>query len=84
MKDVRRNTDVRKRYYSSRWARLRLVVLARDRSLCQECARRGDTKLGNQIDHILPAEEHTELFWREDNLQTLCQVCHAKKTRRGE
>lgn len=76
----RTNEASRRKYYSARWARLRLVVLARDNGLCQECLRAGRTTPGNQIDHIARAEENQELFWRTDNLQTLCSTCHSRKT----
>jgi 5-methylcytosine-specific restriction endonuclease McrA len=59
-------------------------VLARDRGLCRLCESRGITQTGNQIDHILPAEENPELFWAPENLQVLCRKCHGEKTRKGE
>jgi 5-methylcytosine-specific restriction protein A len=40
--------------------------------------------IGNQVDHIQPAEDNPELFWNPENLQVLCRKCHAIKTRRGE
>lgn len=76
----RANEVSRRKYYSARWARLRLAILARDHGLCQACLRAGKTTPGNQIDHIRRAEENPELFWRTDNLQTLCQTCHSRKT----
>lgn len=82
--DRRRNHEGRKRYFSPRWARLRGVILARDRHLCQECMRQGRVTTGNQIDHILPADERPDLFWTMTNLETLCQKCHAVKTRAGK
>lgn len=82
--ESRRTNPERHRYFESRWSQLRNVVLRRDNHLCQECLRQGKTQVGNQVDHILPAEERPDLFYREDNLQTLCRKCHALKTRKGE
>lgn len=80
----RRLGEADKKYRWARWARLRLKILARDNGLCQLCQRDGIVSTGNQIDHIVPADSAMELFWIEENLQTLCRKCHAKKTRRGE
>lgn len=80
----RRNEVDRRRYCSARWGRLRKLILARDKGLCQECLRAGRTATGNQIDHIERAEERPDLFWRADNLQTLCAGCHSRKTVSGK
>jgi len=82
--ESRRTNPERHRYFEARWAKLRAVVLRRDGHLCQECLRQGKTQVGNQVDHILPADQRPDLFYREDNLQTLCRKCHALKTRKGE
>lgn len=80
----RRNASMRKLYYTARWSRLRVQVMARDRGLCQEHLRNGDTQPGNEVDHIKPHKRNPELFWNPDNLETLCRVCHARKTSRGD
>lgn len=75
----RQNAENRKQYYTARWGRVRKQVLARDHYLCRECG-----EPGNQVDHVLRAEERPELFWQLENLQTLCRTCHSRKTQRGE
>jgi len=80
----RRSTEIRKRYYTARWARLRQLVLRRDNGLCRNCLAMDKVNIGNQVDHIQPAEDNPELFWNPENLQVLCRKCHAIKTRRGE
>ncbi len=82
--ESRRTNPERHRYFEARWSQLRNVVLRRDNHLCQECLREGRTQVGNQVDHILPADQRPDLFYHESNLQTLCRKCHAMKTRRGE
>jgi 5-methylcytosine-specific restriction endonuclease McrA len=82
--EVRRNEAQRRLYRTARWKRLRAIVLARDCGLCQECERHGRTKLGSEIDHVVPAARAAERFWDAANLETLCKACHGEKTRRGE
>ena len=65
----------RLRYYTVRWARLRKLVLARDKHICQRCGM-----LGNEIDHVTPWMSDDSRFWNQANLQTLCRKCHSKKT----
>jgi 5-methylcytosine-specific restriction endonuclease McrA len=81
--EQRRNREGRRRYYTARWRRLRRKVLARDYGLCQQCRREGRVETGNQIDHIIRAEERPDLFYSLENLETLCGSCHSTKTIRG-
>lgn len=77
-----------KRGYGSRWDRLRLQVLKRDRWLCQACLAQGKiTALGirrrdHAVDHIVPKAHGGS----DDlpNLQSLCTACHEAKTARDE
>jgi 5-methylcytosine-specific restriction protein A len=80
----RDNADVRRRYRTERWARLRKSILERDNHLCRECLKRGATRVGNQIDHVEKAMDNLNRFWDPMNLQTLCDRCHSQKTARGE
>lgn len=80
----RPNSQYRLLYMCARWRLLRRMVLARDKNLCQDCLARGLTTSGNQVDHILRAEDRPELFYKMDNLQTLCRKCHGEKTQKGE
>ena len=71
----------------------RKAIWKRDRGQCAECqdvmpkrSRARDLKW--HVDHIRPLYEQKGLrfeqldlsYWEEDNLQTLCQPCHAVKT----
>lgn len=74
------------RGYGNDWDKRRLLILKRDNGLCQECLRHGRlTAVGDKrftafVDHIIPkAEGGTDA---DDNLQTLCRVCHNAKTGR--
>jgi 5-methylcytosine-specific restriction protein A len=68
------------RGYGRKWIELRRYILIRDDHLCQECLRGGKHKQADQVDHIInKADGGTD---SEDNLQSLCARCHARKTAR--
>lgn len=73
-------------YNTTRWRKLRLNILKRDRFTCQwpGCGRvTGDT---SQLvaDHRRPHRGDAALFWDEDNLETLCKPCHDGPKQRAE
>lgn len=59
-----------------RWKNLREEVFERDDWTCQVCFH-----WGKIADHIVAVEDGGEMFDLL-NLQTLCQVCHGKKTKK--
>ena len=62
----------------SDWSSRRLDVLRRDRFKCQHRDREDAPICGeraNQVDHIVRGSDHSFA-----NLQSLCQVHHARKT----
>ena len=67
------------RGYGWNWQKLRPVVLVRDGWLCRVCGRPAGKSA--HVDHIVPKRQGgtDEL----DNLQTLCQSCHSRKTAHG-
>ncbi len=63
--------------YGSHWRKLRNAVLARE-PLCRVCNQAGRIKAADAVDHITPKfEGGTDAF---ENLQPICEACHAKKT----
>lgn len=69
-----------KRGYGTEWKKLRVVILKRDKYLCQECKRNGLVKRGNHVDHVISkALGGTD---EPSNLQVLCESCHMTKTGR--
>ena len=70
------------RGYDSRWVRLRKLVIARDKGLCQACLRQGYVSEGTECDHILPRAKGGED--ELSNLQMLCKDCHKAKTARDD
>lgn len=66
-------------YKSTAWRKCREVVLIRDHYLCQPCLRLGRITTANTVHHIKPLEDHPELALDEDNLESICPVCHNKE-----
>lgn len=63
-------------YKTSRWIRLREVVLKRDKYMCQECRRYGKNTDAHMVHHIFPADEVTKYQYLKENLISLCNACH--------
>jgi 5-methylcytosine-specific restriction enzyme A len=74
------------RGYGASWDKLRIVILERDKYLCQECRRHHRLVPANHVDHILNKAQARYLGWTEaqiehpGNLQSLCEPCHKLKT----
>lgn len=64
------------RGYDYRWQKLRVHLLRRDKYQCQVC--REAVGISGHVDHIVPLSQGGTNDW--DNLQVLCQACHAVKT----
>jgi 5-methylcytosine-specific restriction protein A len=64
-------------YKTPAWAAVRLEVKRRDGWKCVQCGGVGRL----EVDHKKPLRSHPELAFDPHNLQTLCGVCHARKTR---
>lgn len=67
-------------YNGYEWRKKREQIKKRDGGLCQECLRSGRTATGRVVDHIKPIKDNYELRLDDSNLETLCDVCHNKKT----
>jgi 5-methylcytosine-specific restriction endonuclease McrA len=62
----------RRAWLPANWPALRRQVLARDDYTCQRC---GDHAF--EVDHVQAGDDHSL-----DNLQSLCEPCHARKSGR--
>ena len=66
-------------FYQSRvWRRLREMQLS-EQPLCEECLRQGRQTPAQMVDHIVPINKGGAPLERE-NLQSLCNACHARKS----
>ena len=66
------------RYNRKAWLTLRAQVLQAE-PLCRECSKRGRVETAAMVDHIEPVTAGGA-FYDWDNLQPLCNSCHAKKS----
>jgi 5-methylcytosine-specific restriction enzyme A len=67
--------------YGRPWRRLR-EAHRRDNPYCVECLRENRKMIGSDVDHIVPHRGDLELLRDPDNLQTLCEYHHGRKTAR--
>jgi 5-methylcytosine-specific restriction enzyme A len=75
---ARRDDSTRMATNSTRWLKLRAMVLRRD-PICKRCKDEPST----DVDHKIPIRAGGAR-WSLDNLQGLCHGCHSKKTRQEE
>lgn len=47
---------------------------------CRECAKRGERVKATVVDHVVPHRGDMGKFSNPDNLQSLCESCHNRKT----
>lgn len=75
-----RNSQLK--YSDRRWRWKRAAWLAAH-PLCVFCLARGIVRAATIVDHIQPHRGSDELYWSDDNLQSLCKPCHdgAKQAR---
>lgn len=67
------------RGYDWRWRRASKVFL-RANPVCVECRSRGRAEAATCVDHIRPHKGDQELFWDQENWQSLCFRCHNRKS----
>jgi 5-methylcytosine-specific restriction endonuclease McrA len=66
-----------KRFYDSvRWRKLRKWFLSIN-PLCVICLKMGRETPATIVDHKKPHKGNYELFWDQDNWQSLCAGCHS-------
>lgn len=62
--------------FDSRYKRVRIVALKRDKYLCQNCKRYGRKVTATVTHHIWQAEYYPEYKYKVWNLISLCPACH--------
>lgn len=77
----------KREFYSSiAWRNLREYIRKRDGNLCQDCLKKGLISPAAEVHHIVPVTESNvndpEITLNEDNLISLCKLCHAKRHKR--
>jgi 5-methylcytosine-specific restriction enzyme A len=76
----KRNQQARAFYHSREWERIRQAALARDHYLCQHCLQHNRITRATIVDHIVPIAVDWSRRLDINNLQSLCQACHNRKT----
>jgi 5-methylcytosine-specific restriction enzyme A len=82
------NESRQSRGYGAEWEKIRKVVIARAKGMCEECARHGRVAMGRDVDHKVSKAKARRMGWSEEaindlaNLQYLCTPCHDEKTAR--
>lgn len=87
MKPKRRktgDTEAEKLRNTYRWRDKREKIRERDHYLCRWCLTHGRLTYNSlEVHHIVPIEVNPDLALDDDNLITLCSICH-EKAERGE
>lgn len=65
-------------YKTKRRKKLREAILMRDKYMCQDSLRYGQSVEANTVHHIFPVEEYPELFYNPYNLISLSTKAHNK------
>jgi 5-methylcytosine-specific restriction endonuclease McrA len=83
---VRDQRPWRRWYKTSRWQKLRMLILLRDRFTCQwpGCGRVEPDTSQLVADHRKAHRGDEALFWDQDNLWCLCKPCHDSAKQREE
>ncbi len=63
-------------YQTREWKALRAARFTYAHGLCEWCQRRGVTKEGREVHHIVPIEKDWERRLDFDNTILLCTDCH--------
>ncbi len=74
--DVLARGSAADRGYDSAWRKVRRIKLARD-PLCERCAADGRTRVADMVHHRVPVKEDPSLRLVLENLESLCNSCHA-------
>ena len=68
------------RGYDSSWRKARTQYL-KENPLCVKCEEEGRITSATVVDHIKPHRGNYNLFWDQNNWQSLCKKCHDRKTK---
>jgi 5-methylcytosine-specific restriction enzyme A len=70
------NKKVHLFYNSPTWRRARKRALTHDHHLCQYCLQKDVLTPADIVHHIHHLQDHPEQALDENNLQSVCAVCH--------
>lgn len=70
-----RDRALAKLYGSSRWQKFRDAIKRR-RPLCEPCAAKGLTVVGEIVHHLVDPREDMTMAFSPGNVQVVCRACH--------
>lgn len=77
-------TDEAKRWHrlydQDIWRKVLRPLQLAEEPYCRECAKHGVTTRATEVDHIVPHKGDKTLFLDRANHQSLCHICHSRKT----
>lgn len=73
--NMRERKTAHERGYGWQWQKIRRRWLM-ENPLCKFCADAGRVTAASVVDHIVPHKGDQNLFWDENNWQSLCKPCH--------
>ena len=81
-----KNKELLKPLSSTRWRKLRSLIIKRDQGYCQRCFGKYKviTSTNLQVHHIKPRIDFPELMFEESNLITVCKTCNLELGVSGE
>jgi len=62
-------------YDSARWRKASRMFLAHN-PLCESCLKSGRDTMATVVHHKQPHKGDYDLFWDEDNWESVCKACH--------
>jgi 5-methylcytosine-specific restriction enzyme A len=81
--DYERRGTRQEQGYTNEWL-ARARAYRKQHPLCVMCYKRGKLTPAQCVDHIIPHQGNSQLFWDEGNWQSLCNPCHNGPKRREE
>ena len=66
-------------YKSTKWKKVRLKALKRDKYICQECKKYFKNTEATVVHHIIEISEDLSTAYDINNLESLCAKCHNKR-----
>jgi len=78
-RDIDKRGSAAERGYNYRWQTASRLYLKKN-PLCVMCKKEGRITPAEVVDHIIPHRGNYELFWDEDNWQSLFTYHHNKKS----
>jgi len=80
------NKEMKKMFNSSRWKKLREIIIRRDGYMCNRCFVQLGIVVNDdlQVHHIIPRIDRPDLMFDENNLVAVCKTCNLQLGTKGE